>query len=91
MTDQELFDELKKQLAFQRGAQALVIEKARQYATMKAFGTYEERGSVISVGFNDRERYAKMFADNLLHEAERMIAEEMRTGALISQVAKGTK
>lgn len=82
---EELVKKLEKAVAYQRGAWAKVEECGRKYAQMKVFGSYNENGSLIRVGYNDRKSYEEMFRDNLLRACEDAFQEDAQVGVEFHQ------
>ena len=71
-----IVEELRKSRATQRGAWQQVTDVGRQYAQMKAHGSYVENGRVITVSFSSRNDMAEMFKENLLRAVEQAYAED---------------
>lgn len=76
--------ELAKSRNFQKAAWQRVIDTGRQYAQMRAHGSYMENGSCISVCFSSRDDMANMFRDNLLRAVEQAYAEDAIVGAALA-------
>lgn len=66
---------------FQAGGWQKVVECARQYAMMEAFGSYIDNGDKVTVGFHDRKRYSEMFIENLQFAATHAFAEDAMLGS----------
>ena len=81
MINKDDLEELLKIQRYQTGGWQKVVECARQYAMMEAFGSYMESGNKINVCFSDRKRYAEMFVDNLRIAAQHAFAEDAMLGA----------
>lgn len=73
---------------FQAAAWIKVIDAGRQYAQMKAFGSYIENGSNVVVCHSDQASMLKMFQETVLRECERAFLEDALLGAEIQKVSK---
>jgi hypothetical protein len=74
-------EEIQKIQRFQAGAWQAVVDCARQYAMMEAFGSYIENGDKINVGYGDKKRYSDMYLENLKFAAQHAFAEDAMLGA----------
>jgi hypothetical protein len=81
MINPDDLEELQKIQRYQAGAWQQVVDCARQYAMMEAFGSYIENGNKINVSFSDKKRYAEMFIDNLKFAAQHAFAEDAMLGS----------
>jgi hypothetical protein len=87
MTNEQLFEELKKQLAFQRGAWAKVSEIGRKYAQLKSNGTITENVNIVYPFHTEIECLLEQYTINLL-SCEQAYAEDARTGEVISRITQ---
>lgn len=72
---------------FQAAAWSKVIEAGRQYAQLKAFGSYIENGSNVNICHSDQPALLKMFQEVVLRECERAFLEDALLGAEIQKVS----
>jgi len=86
-TSPETLEKILQAQLYQEGAWAKVTYHARQYAMMKATGSYMENGNRHRINFSEKVEMEKMFAGNLLRAAEDAFVED----ALVGAELQGTK
>jgi hypothetical protein len=82
-TSKETLEAIIKAQRYQAGAWQKVVDCARQYAMMKATGSYMENGSRHRINFSDKASMEKMFADTLLRAAEDAFVEDALVGGVL--------
>lgn len=82
---EQIVKRLTKEQRQQSHAWDSVVREARQYAQVKLFGSYLERGSVIKLAPGDVESYTRVMRDNVLREIERAFLEDALTGAALHE------
>lgn len=71
-----------KAKAYRNGAYTKLIEAARNYAMMKATGSYlDKNGVIMRVSLSDKQSRTEYYLEDMRHAAEDMFLEEALAGA----------
>ena len=83
--NKETLEALIEAQKYQAGSWAWVIEEARKYAQLKAFGTFtDNNGHAVLVNFSNLKDYEEMFKNNLLSSVMQAYREDANMGVALA-------